>query len=211
MKKRSISIAIILMAVMFSGCSSTSAITNVDEQVPANGELDTEASEVQDTDDDILLIEDFWKEDSTDSNNALKFVTGLEIIFPDSWNEKTVHSVDTGPANDPTSTTLIVCEKTNAEEKTGVLFYLHLWLHEEDEIQYIFDVDKVLGLYEQGDKEYILVLAMPRELCYVEGDEERKSAYEELSSTVDSVIIKTDNMTGFTQYDNDDLEWIQYQ
>ena len=130
------------------------------------------------------MIEDFWKEDSTDSNNALKFVTGLEIIFPDSWNEKTVHSVDTGPANDPTSTTLIVCEKTNAEEKTGVLFYLHLWIHAEDEIQYIFDVDKVLGLYEQGDKEYILVLAMPRELCYVEGDEERKSAYEECGSAV---------------------------
>ena len=45
-EKRSISIAIILMAVIFSGCSSTSANTNVDEQVPANGELDTEASEV---------------------------------------------------------------------------------------------------------------------------------------------------------------------
>ena len=128
------------------------------------------------------------------------------------YNKKTVYDVDIGPVNNPTSTTLSVYEKTNAEVNgSGVVFYLHLFLHEEGEIQYIYETDKVLGLYKQGDKEYILILATPHELPYVEDNEECKAAYEELSSTFNSVIIKTDDMIGFTQYDNDDLEWVQYE
>lgn len=171
---------------------------------------DAKTTDIQNPNNDIL-IEDFWKEAKVD-NNDLKFVTGLEIIFPDSWNGKTVYSVDAGPVNDPISTTFIVSEKTNAEmDGSGVVFYLHLFLHEEGEIQYIYGTDKVLGVYEQGDKEYVLILATPHELPYVEDNEECKAAYEELSSTFDSVIIKTDDMIGFTQYDTDDLEWVEYQ
>ena len=156
-------------------------------------------------------ISRFWEKKLSDDENTLKFITGLEVTLPDSWNGKTVYDVSTGPVYDPTSTTFIVSEKTNAEMNgSGALFYLHFYLHEEGEEQYISETDKVLGLYKPDDKEYILILATPHELSYVEDNEECKAAYEELSSTFDSVIIKTDNMVGFTQCTNDDLAWIQY-
>lgn len=188
------------------------ASTWIDKNISYENSMQDDAvtTDIQNTDNNIL-IDDFWKEVYVDSN-TLKFATGLEIIFPDSWIEKTVYDVDIGPVNNPTSTTLSVYEKTNAEVNgSGVVFYLHLFLHEEGEIQYIYETDNVLGLYKQGDKEYILILATPHELPYVEDNEECKAAYEELSSTFNSVIIKTDDMIGFTQYDNDDLEWVQYE
>lgn len=157
-----------------------------------------------------INISRFWEEASR-SENTLKFITGLEVILPDSWNDKTIYDVEIGPVNDPTSTTFIVSEKTNKEANgSGVLFYLHFYLHEEGEKQYIFETDKVLGLYKPGDKEYILILEMPREMMYVEGNAELRAYYEALSGYTDSLQFKTDEMSDFTECSADDLEWVEY-
>ena len=161
-----------------------------------------------DTDIDIRR---FWEEESTDAENTLKFITGLEIILPDSWNGKTVYDVETGPENAPTSTTFIVSEKTNAEaDGSGVLCYLTFYLHEAGEGQYIFETDRVLGLYEQGGRQYVLILGLPREMMYVEGSPELQANYETLSACTDSLQIITDEMPDFTECGAGDLEWIQY-
>ncbi len=158
-----------------------------------------------------INISRFWEEETTDEENTLKFITGLEIILPDSWNGKTVYDVETGPKNAPTSTTFIVSEKTNAEaDGSGVLCYLTFYLHEEGEEQYIFETDRVLGLYEQGGKQYVLVLELPREMMYMEGNAELQTNYEALSACTDLIQIKTDEMSGFTECSADDLEWIEF-
>ena len=156
-------------------------------------------------------ISRFWEEETSDAENTLKFITGLEVILPDSWNGKTVYDVETGPENAPASTTFIVSEKTNAEaDGSGVLCYLTFYLHEAGEEQYIFETDKVLGLYEQGGKQYVLVLELPREMMYVEGNAELQTNYEALSAYTDLIQVKTDEMSDFTECSADDLEWIKF-
>ncbi len=156
-------------------------------------------------------ISRFWEEETVDEENTLKFMTGLELILPESWNGKTVYDVETGPKNAPASTTFIVSEKTNAEaDGSGVLCYLTFYLHEAGEEQYIFETDRVLGLYEQGGKQYVLVLEQPRETMYVEGDAGLQANYEALSAYTDSLQIQTDEMAGFTECGAEALEWIVY-
>lgn len=158
-----------------------------------------------------IEISRFWEEEMSEEENTLKFITGLEVILPDGWKGKTVYDVSTGPLNDPVSATLIVSEKTNKEaDGSGVLFYLDFYLHEEGEEQYIFETDRVLGLYERGGREYVLVLEMPREMMYAEGNAELQANYEALSAYTDSVQLKTDKMSGFTECSADDLEWVEY-
>ncbi len=156
-------------------------------------------------------ISQFWDEEAPYVENTLKFITGLEIILPDSWDGKTIFESSAGAASAPSSATFTVCEKTNAEaDGSGVLFYLSFYLHEDGEEQYIFETDKVLGLYEQGDKQYVLVLEMPREMMYVEGNAELQANYEAVSADIDLLQIKTDGMSGFTECGADDLEWVEY-
>ena len=157
-----------------------------------------------------ININRFWEE-ASESENTLKFITGLEIILPDSWKGKTVYDVETGPESAPVSTTFIVSEKTNAEaDGSGVLCYLSFYLHEAGEKQYIFETDRVLGLYEQGGKQYVLVLELPREMMYVEGNAELQTNYEALSAYTDLIQVKTGEMSHFTECSADDLEWIEY-
>ncbi len=158
-----------------------------------------------------ITISRFWDEETADDEHTLKFITGLEVILPDSWIGKTVYDVETGPKNAPASTTLIVSEKTNAEaDGSGVLCYLTFYLHEEGEEQYLFETDRVLGLYEQSGKQYVLVLELPREMMYVEGDAELRANYEALSAYTDLLQIKTGEMSDFTECGAEDLEWVVY-
>lgn len=43
----------------------------------------------------------------------------------------------------------------------------------------------------------------------MEGDEEKKAAYEELFSKIDEMQIMTERMEGFTPCTIDDLEWLR--
>lgn len=155
-----------------------------------------------------IPLEDFWKMEDSESAGVLKFATGLEIVLPDEWVGKVVLNTDLGPEHDPIGNMLTLSEKLNNEEsQCGDLFYLELYAYEKGSMSYT--VSTVLGLYKQGDMEYILSYLEPRDLQYVEGDAEKKKAYEELFLLTDEVRIVTEHMEGFTPCTIDDLEWIR--
>ncbi len=45
---------------------------------------------------DTLSVQDFWNEEETADNDTMKFVTGLEIIFPKEWRGNIVTDTDIG-------------------------------------------------------------------------------------------------------------------
>lgn len=155
----------------------------------------------------LVSLEDFWKTGDYEHTNVLQFATGLEIALPKEWIGKVVLDTDIGPQQNPYSNTLMVCEKTNAKNQCGVLFYLDLTEYDKDSVSYTMNT--VLGLYRQGDKEYVLSYLEPRDLQYVEEDEEKQAAYEELFSKIDEIQIVTEHMEGFTPCTIDDLEWLR--
>ncbi len=126
-----------------------------------------------------LSIEDFWKIEDIDSEKnatekGVKFATGLEIVYPDIWWGKIELTTDVN--------TLAVCEKGNADAGIGGdLFYLCFYEHENDTVV-IYDWDKVLGLYKQGGKEYVLVQDFPGDRCYSEDEQSLIDAYMELKN-----------------------------
>ena len=152
--------------------------------------------------------EDFWKiEDISSEKNAaekgVKFATGLEIVYPDIWWGKIELKTDVN--------TLAVCEKENADVGIGGdLFYLRFY-ENENETVVIYDWDKVLGLHQQNGKEYVLVQDFPGDRCYSEDEQLLIDAYMELKNTIDNVVVKTDNMTGYLECGIDDLDWVQYE
>lgn len=152
---------------------------------------------------------DFWAEESA-AGNTVTFSTGLALTFPDSWAGKYVLTTNFGPASAPTSNTLIVSERTNYEAGPGGdLLYLHFLQYEEGNVYGIDDFSTVLGLYRQGNREYALVLEECHEMAWKEDDEAFRAAYEALRGSIDSVIIGTNGMTGFTPCGPDGIPWIE--
>lgn len=193
------------MGKKFSLCVMAAAIVSACGMLAACLGRAAQLDEKQETKEPVPL-EDFWKMEDSESGNVLKFATGLEIVLPEKWVGKVVLDTDTGPEDDPCVSTLVLSEKKNAEEQCGVLFYLELTNYDKDYMSYTFDT--VLGIYKQGDAEYVLGYLEPRDLQYVEGDGEKKAAYEELFSLIGGVQIVTQNMEGFTPCTIDDLEWL---
>lgn len=182
--------------------------TQQTEQITAGGQQTSERYLAEKS----LSMEDFWKIEGEDDSDTLTFATGLEIRLPDHWVGKIVTNTELGPVHDPFDHTLLICEKENAQAGAGgVLFSLVFLKHEETVTYSIFQVNTVLGVYEQGGEEYVLIQEMPREMCYVEGNEDMKRAYENLSATVEEVLIKTEHMTGFTECGIEDLDWVEYE
>lgn len=182
--------------------------TQQTEQITAGGQQTSERYLAEKP----LSMEDFWKIEGEDDSDTLTFATGLEIRLPEHWVGKIVTDTELGPVHDPFDHTLLICEKENAQAGAGgVLFSLVFLKHEETVTYSIFQVNTVLGVYEQGGEEYVLIQEMPREMCYVEGNEDMKRAYENLSVTVEEVLIKTEHMTGFTECGIEDLDWVEYE
>lgn len=155
-----------------------------------------------------LSIKDFWKTEATGSNGTLRFATGLEIVFPKGWQGKTV--LNSADELDDTGI-VAICEKENAEAGLGGdLFYLYFFEYTEN-MTTLNDWEKVLGLYRQGGKEYVLVQDRPGDRCYSEDDQELIDAYLSLSETLEDVVIKTDDMPGFTKCGIEDLEWVRHE
>lgn len=210
----------LLAIALLSACSNTStepAAESDTEKSVTGSDTDAETQQADENKEIVstevaLSLVDFWKLDGTNDTNEISFVTGLEIIFPEDWIDKIVISTDIGPVDRPISNTLLICEKANAKANAGgVLFNLVFW-HKEENVTYeIFPMDTVLGVYEQGQEEYALILEIPRELNYVEGNDEMKAAYENLSKTLDDVQINMDNMPGFRECGIDEIDWIKYQ
>lgn len=158
-----------------------------------------------------LSIKDFWKTEATGSNGTLRFATGLEIVFPEEWQGKTVLDSDLYSSGGRDISILAICEKGNAEAGIGGdLFFLHFSEYTQD-MTVLCDWEKVFGLYRQGGKEYVLVQDRPHDRCYSEDDQELIDAYLMLYETVEDVVIKTDNMPGFTKCGIEDLEWVRYE
>lgn len=204
----------IFVILSLNGCTNTSTNAVAEPEIDADSQQKSEELELPKKEpipEKILLFEDFWNLEGEEEGATLTFATGLEIVFPENWSKKVMLNKDLGPINQPFSNRLIVCEKENAKANAGgVLFSLGFYLHEDSTYE-IFQVDTVLGIYRQGDKEYALICEMPREMNYVEGNEDMKQAYEKLSSFVDEVQINTKNMPGFTECAIDDFDWIKYQ
>ena len=211
MKKKSI--CILGLIFMLTACTNE---TNVSSISPEENNLvqsvQQEVSETETQQEDTT--ESFWNQSTTDNSedtNVLNFVNGLQIILPEDWNGKIVTSAST-PFN--YGDTLIISEKRNAEAGVGgVLLYLD-YINRNISLEYpyqIYQVDTVLGVYKQEDEEYALILRMPREMNYVEGNEEMKQVYEDLKASIDKVQIVTDNISGFTECGIDSVDWIQYE
>lgn len=203
MKKRGLLITSVLFWMTACG----------NEKQTANIKIQNDISIKEETQESMESI-DLWEPSDmrkSSKQNILNFTTELQIVLPESWNDKIIIEIE--PRTKEYGGGLIVCEKSNAEANAGgVLFYLKYYLKNEDDIGpfEIFHMDKVLGVYKVDGEEYALILELPREMNYVEGSDEMQEAYEKLSDSVDEVQIKTDNMIGFTRCEIDDVGWIKY-
>lgn len=203
MKKRGLLITSVLF--LMTACGN--------EKQTANIKIQNDISIKEETQESMESI-DLWEPSDmrkSSKQNILNFTTGLQIVLPESWNDKIIIEIE--PRTEEYGGGLIVCEKSNAEANAGgVLFYLKYYLKNEDDIGpfEIFYMDKVLGVYKVDGEEYALILELPREMNYLEGSDEMQEAYEKLSDSVDEVQIKTDNIIGFTRCEIDDVGWIKY-
>ncbi len=145
---------------------------------------------------------DFWRVEDA-GKEKVRFSTGLEVVYPENWQGNTVLREESG--------TVAFCEKGNADTGIGGdLFYLCLIEHTQDTVV-LSDWSKVLGLYEQDGREYVLTQDQPGDRCYSEEEQSLIDAYQALSGTMDNVIIQTDHMQGFTECGVEDLDWVQYE
>lgn len=168
-----------------------------------------------------MLRSSFWdfKPDiDMSAGSGFLFVNGLQLILPEEWADNVILEVAYAPGEGNNGDTLTVCEENNAQAGAGgVLFYLHYidkdyYAFSQEEPYQMFgeSIDKVLGVYEQDGHAYALVFELPREMNYVEGDEEMKKVYEDAFALVEQAEIVTDNMENFTECGVDDLDWVIY-
>lgn len=153
-----------------------------------------------------LKLEDFW-EIETIEDNVVRFATGLELILPDAWKENVVYETE---SNNSSFNHLLVCEKGNADAGLGGILICLEYVEYTENPMVIMDRDIVFGLYEQGDKEYALLLTWPGDRQYSEDDQALINAYIELSSIAENVTINTNKMFHFAEKDISELEWIVY-
>lgn len=174
-----------------------------------NGNSTEKDTSLQDA--ELDRISDLWEQKAAGSDgNVIEFVTGLQIIFPKEWKGKVV--TYTEPAMQTYGGGLEVCEKLNDEANAGggMLFTLEYLKYDESAIgpYQIFNADKVLGVYQNGEDRYALILTKPRDMQYVEGNQEMQKIYEETSALTNQVQVITDHMEGFTECGLYDLDWI---
>lgn len=214
----------LLAVILLSGCGGNTDINgsmDITEPVGAETEIteDKQRSRSMDAENQPAengslpdeKITDLWKQKAGERDwNVLEFVTGLQIILPKEWEDKIV--IFTEPAVQSNGGALLVCEKSNAEAGAGgTLFLMEYFMHEEDTAApyEIFGMDRLLGVYQNGEDEYALVLELPREMNYVEGNEEMKKVYEDVYAFVDKLQIVTDRMKGFRECGVDELYWME--
>lgn len=225
--KKMLSVVLCMLMVMLAGCGRAAELPGrifaadgwnpiiidrgEDANIPLDNPIENPMSISMSAPTDIstnISLNDFWKTEGTGSNGTLKFATGLEIVFPEEWQGKTV--LNTADKLDDTGI-VAICEKGNADAGIGGdLFYMYFFEYTQD-MTVLYDWEKVLGLYRQGGKEYVLVQDRPGDRCYSEDDQELIDAYLSLSETLGDVVIKTDNMPGFTKCGIDDLAWVRYE
>lgn len=196
MRKMRVCLLFTLLAAIMAGCAKGTENISVGN------------SSVLDYNREVTLnLEDFWKIEE-EEDNTVKFVTGLEVIFPEEWRENIVFETE---SDNNSFNRLLVCEKGNSEAGLGgILFCLELVEYTENPTV-IMDGDKVFGLYEQGDKEYALLFTWPGDRQYSEENQALIEAYIELCSMAENVTVNTNKMSHFTEKDISELVWIIYE
>ncbi len=153
----------------------------------------------------------YWKHsviDNAETETNLYFDNGLEVILPLEWSGKIVTSIE--------GNTMLFCEKENAQESAGgVLFSLSyingITFSDSKQYEVYEKMESVLGIYKESDNiECALVLSLPRDMNYVEQNEEMKKLYDDAYSFVDQVHVITDNMKDFVPLTVEDIAWITY-
>lgn len=137
MKKR----GVLFISVLFlmSACGNEKQTTDLKTQNDISIKEETQKS---------LESIDLWEPShmaKSSKQNILNFTTGLQIVLPESWNDKIIIEIE--PGTEEYGGGLIVCEKSNAEANAGgVLFYLKYYLKNEDDTGpfEIFHMDKSL-------------------------------------------------------------------
>jgi len=159
--------------------------------------------DVTDKEEKVVSFENFWDEDIS-NERTIKFVTGLEITFPEEWQGKVLLEKELYVGNNIDANNLLICEKGNADAGIGGIIFSLVFYEYQPGLAVDIAYEKVLGIYKQGEKEYVLIMDRPGDRQYSEEDEALINAYLELSETQDEVVINTDNMEEFT-----DLEGIE--
>lgn len=166
-----------LFVVILSGCGNNKDLKGNDnigkENIAAtDSDAENKSSESENLPGETTT--DLWQQmEEKSEDNVLEFVTGLQIVLPKEWDDKIV--IHTEPTVQSYGGGGIVCEKKNAKANAGgVLFLLEYFMYDEDATApyEIFQNDKVLGVYHSGKDVYALVFELPREMNYVEGNEE---------------------------------------
>lgn len=152
----------------------------------------------------VLPFDSFWDED-TSNERTVKFVTGLEITFPEEWQGKVLLEKELYVGNNIDANYLLICEKGNADAGIGGIIFSLVYYEYQSGLSVDTAYEKVLGIYKQGEKEYALVMDIPGDRQYSEEDEALIAAYLKLSETQDEVVINTEHMEGYT-----DLEGIEF-
>lgn len=154
----------------------------------------------------------YWQEKDSASEKVLNFVTGMKIILPDEWVGNVEISV--WPSLEDYGGKLAISEKQNLEAgASGDLLYLDYVNKKiaENEPYQIFDTETVLGVYKPNEEiEYALILELPREMTWVEGDKNMKEIYDQFSGQIEELQIITEDMPGFIECSISDVEWIEY-
>ncbi len=204
MKKIGVCLLFTLLSAIIAGCAKdTENISAENSSV-----LMSEEGAVLDNNSTVTLnLEDFW-EIETNEDNTVKFVTGLEMTVPDEWGENIVFETE---GDNSSFNRLLVCEKGNADAGLGGILFSLEFIEYTENPTVIMDRDIVYGLYEQGDKEYALLLTWPGDRQYSEDNQALINAYLELSSMAENVTINTNKMIHFAEKDISELEWIIYE
>ncbi len=163
--------------------------------------------------------ESFWNlapETDFSVSNTLYFANGLQIILPQEWTDHIVLEIAYASGTGNNGDTLVVCEESNAQAGVGgVLFYMHYidkdyYGFSPDSPYQMFGetIDRAYGLYERDGHEYALIFELPREMNYVEGNEEMQKVYEDLAAAVGEVQVITGHMENFTPCGADEIDWV---
>lgn len=153
-----------------------------------------------------------WQKKDSDSEKVLNFVTGMKIVLPDEWVGNVEISV--WPSLEDYGGKLAISEKQNLEAgASGDLLYLDYVNKKiaKDKPYQIFDTERVLGVYRPNEEtEYALILELPREMTWVEGDKNLKEIYDQFSVQIEELQVITEDISGFTECTANDVEWIEY-
>ncbi len=192
--------------------------TSIDAGESTLLDIDLPSREVSLTEELVIPDNSFWElEELQADTGTLIFSTGLQLILPPEWMDRTVMSVDIGADDNSETLMFRTRDETDAGFRKGLLSlrYVSSEGYDSDTPYSIFisETVKILGIYQWQDKEYLLVGEVPQEY-FISGEKTRYNYMEmveanrDIIESVRDVKINTDKMDGFMECGAEDLDWI---